>query len=412
MRAFRIAALPLLLVSFIGCTDDSRSPVGVDLLPGGILEGGLQVITLTTLDRAEDFEVFPAGRGTADRLVTARSWPEEPGIESRALVRFSLSSLDTLPEGAEIVGAGIRLVFVPVDQPITFHLHVITDFWSEEAATWERRDFGEPWTTPGGDFEAAPVATFTIQPTAPDTARADSVAFADSVRVSLPASLVEAWRSETTLNAGLILIQETPGEAVAFPSAAGLNPLGPRLDVDVLLEDPGSLAFVQRIQAEEDTFIVDDPGSLPPGGLAVSAGDPLRRTFLVHSLEGVPPGATVVEAQLIVSPDGVRIPGDSLFLSLNQVLGEFREENTILGTTLGVVSLAAGEAPDSLVFQSGALTSRVRQWLRDPESNEGVILSVQDEDTAFGEVRLFGPDAAILLRPRIRLVLFPPPLPS
>ena len=406
MTILALALVPL------ACIDDGRSPVGVDLLPGGILEGGLRVIPLTDFDRAEDFDVFPAGRGTAERLVSAHGWPIEPGIESRVLVRFPLSSIDTLPAGSQIIGSDLRLVFLAVDRPVTFRLHRVTSAWSEEAATWQRRDFGSDWASPGGDFDPAPVSVFTIEPSEPDTTGADSLSVADSIRIPFPEPLVEAWRSGTMPNEGLILVQETPGTEVVFPShdgVVGSNPLGPRLDVEVQLEEPGSPAFLQRIVADEDTFIVEDTGGFSPGDLTVSAGDPVRHVVLVPSLGGVPAGATIVEARLVVSVDESRIPDDSLSISANQVLGEFRGETTILGSTLGVATLQPDGPADSLVFESGSLTARVREWLRDPASNEGIILSVRNEETSFGGVSLFAPDAELPLRPRLRLVIFPPP---
>lgn len=416
-RAFARSAA--LLVLAVGCTGDGRSPVGADLLPGGVLGGGLQVVTLQGVERAEEYAVFPAGRGLADRLVTAQAWPSEPGFESRALVRFLVADLDSLVD-SEVVSASVRLVFSPPPAaPISFRLHRVTSEWNEVAATWDRRDLNVAWAVPGGDFDPAPLAEFTIEPADSDSA------VADSVQVPIPESVVADWISGAAPNAGLVLIQVTPGVALDFISrngGGGLNPLAPRLDVEVQLPGPGNPAFLEQILAGEDTFIATDRGSFAPGGLVVSAGAPVRRVFLVPLLEGVPEGATVATAKLILSVDEVRIPGDSLRLIANEVLSEFLGEKTILApqgsilsplaNTLGLAVVSAASPPDSVVFESARLTRLVRGWLLRPETNRGIVLTVLDEETAFGGVGLFGPAALAGLAPRLRLVVIPPPIPA
>ncbi|CAN5200054.1 hypothetical protein BH18GEM1_BH18GEM1_01930 [soil metagenome] len=409
------AGVALVAALAAGCSDDSRSPVGVDLLPGGALGGELQIAVLRDVERAEDYAVFPAARGTADRLVTALQWPFEPGFESRALFRFSLASIDSLPDGIRITDSALHLAFGPAPEaPVTFRVHRLTSGWTEDAATWDRRDFGLPWAEPGGDFDPAPVAEFTIQPTTPDSADSSSMA-GDSIRVPLPTSVIDAWLSGAASNDGLILVQVTPGAGVEFAarSAEGIaNPLGPRLEVEVLLPDPGSPAFETRIPAAGDTFIAIDRGSFPPGGLTVSAGGDTRRVFILPSLDSVPEGTTVVEAALIFSVDEARVASDSLRLFARSVLDEFRGEKTILSGGLGLGTLAAGTTPDSIVFKSTALTESVREWLRNPESNRGIVITVLDESTVFGGVSFFGPEGEIAVRPRLRLVLIPPSTPG
>lgn len=397
-RALLLAAA----VTVSACNDTSRSPVGADLLPGGVLGGGLQVVTLRDVERAEDYAVFPAGRGSANRLVTASEWPVAPGVDSRALVRFSLADLDSLPDDIRITDAGLRLAFgPPPPEPVTLAVHRLTNPWNEDAATWGRRDFGVPWATPGGDFEPAPVAVFTIQPAAPDSA--DSTALVgDSIRVPLDAAVVEGWLSGAAPNNGLILVQQTPGLAVNFASREGAgsgNPLGPRLEIEVLLPDTASPAFVTRIAAAEDTFIAIDQGALAPGGLVVSAGGEVRRAFILPELEDFPAGATIIDASLIVSVDETRLVDDSLRFIAREVVDGFRGEKTVLSRDLGVTE-ATTAAVDSLVFESRDLTEIVRRWIRDPETNHGIVLHVLDESTAFGGVRFSNP--------RLRLLVIPP----
>ena len=120
----------------------------------------------------------------------------------------------------------------------------------------------------------------------------------------------------------------------------------------------------------------------------------------------------MVEAALILSVDEARVASDSLRLFARSVLDEFRGEKTILSGGLGLATLAAGATPDSIVFKSTALTESVRDWLRNPESNRGIVITVLDESTVFGGVSFFGPEGENAVRPRLRLVLIPPPTPG
>jgi hypothetical protein len=81
--------------------------------------------------------------------------------------------------------------------------------------------------------------------------------------------------------------------------------------------------------------------------------------------------------KFIVSIDQARIPGDSLRFLANRVLSDFVGEKTIL-------------APATASSILGLTT-----------------LTVLDEATGFGKVKVFDPSAPVALRPRLRLVVLP-----
>jgi len=386
------------------CAEDGASPVGVELLPGGILAGGVQSLALTDFDRALNYIVFPSDRADSDRLVTAHQWPADPGFESRPLFRFSFEALDSLPAEVLVVAAQLQLSYSPPPEaPVTFTLHRVTSAWSEEAATWERRLLGSSWSEPGGDFDPEPVGEFTIGPEE-----------SDSVRVDFPLELIAAWRSGEVENHGLILIQQTPGAAIEFASRGlvGTNRNGPLLDVEI--EVPGPVGAAS-ILAAEDVFIVEDDAAITTdGGLVVSGAEPVRRVFLDPSIEAIPGGVTIAAARLVLTIDEVRVPGDTLTVVARPVLSEFVGEKTVLGAVTSAAVLGAAVLPpdaipgDTLSFESPNLTMLVREWVQNPESRLGFALTVVDERSAFGGVRFFGPEAAVDLRPRIRLLYIPP----
>lgn len=402
-RRGRALALASALLA-MACAEDGASPVGVDLLPGGILAGGVQSLALTDFAQALDYEIFPSDRADSERIVTAHDWPDEPGFESRALFEFNFEAFDSLPVDVEVVEAELRLTYSPTPaSPVTFTVHRLTSEWDEEAATWERRLLGASWGQPGADFEPEPIAEITIGPEQPD-----------SVRVDFPLELIAGWRSGAVENHGVILIQQTPGEMVAFASrgGSGQNRNGPLLDVELEFPGPGAAA---TILADQDVFIVEDEAALVSGdGLVVSGAEPVRRIFLDPAVEAVPDGVTIAAARLVVTIDEARVPGDTLTIVLRQVLSDFVGEKTVLSAVTPATVLGAAVVPpdaasgDTLSFESPSLTRLVRAWIREPDSRLGMALTVFDERNVFGGVRLFGTAAPAAVRPRIRLLYIPP----
>lgn len=406
-----MAVLPAAIALASACAvGDSPSPVGVDVLPGGILEGGLQVAVTRDFTVATDYGIFPARRGDADRITTAHDWPAAPGYESRALFRFSMEAVEALADGTEVVSATIRLAYATPDAEVALALHRVTSEWTEEAATWDRRTLGESWTAPGGDFEAEPVVEFTIGP-----------GQADSLNVELPVEVVDAWVSGEFENHGLILIQTTPGERLEFVSSGqeGVNPNGPALRLEIQLPEAGAPSALGSLPAAEDTFIVFDADPLAPDpGLLVNAAEPVRRAFLLPRLEALPTGATAARAQLVMFVAESRLPEDSLRFVALAALSEFQGEKTViseiaLSTSLGIATVTAAAQPgDSVVFESQVLTRAVRGWFRTPESNMGLVVRAIGEEFVFGGVRFHGLEAPPELRPRIRVVYLPSQAPE
>jgi hypothetical protein len=407
MRLFHTRPLAALVLgstlSVSACTEKGASPVGIELLPDSILTEGIQLLTLTDFDRALDYVIFPSDRSESERLIAAHEWPDAPGFESRALFKFSFEAFDSLSVEVEVIEAQLRLVYSPTpDAPVTFTIHRVTSEWSEEAATWERRLLDAQWFEAGGDFDPAPLAEITIGPEQQD-----------SVRVDFPLDLIEAWRAATLPNYGVVLIQQTPGVSVEFVSRglAGTNRNGPLLDVELEFAGPGSAATILAI---EDAFIVEDEGApASEGGLVVSGAEPVRRVFLAPAIEEVPQGVTIALARLVLTIDEARVPGDTLTVVARRVLSDFLGEKTLLGAVTPATVLGAAVVPpeatqgDTLSFESPLLTRIVREWIKDPESRLGVVLTLFDERSAFGGMRFFGPEAPAAVRPRIHLLYIP-----
>jgi len=408
MRLLRSRSLTALVLGsallVAACTEEGASPVGVELLPGGILAGGIQSLTLDDFERALNYEIFPSDRADSERLITAHEWPSEPGFESRALFQFSFAAFDSFPVDVQVIEASLRLSYSPTpEEPVTFTLHRVTSEWSEEAATWERRLLGASWAEPGGDFDPEPLLELTIGPDQPD-----------SVVVDFPLDLIEDWRAGTVENHGVILVQQTTGAMVDFASRglAGSNRNGPLLEVEIELPGPSGAA---TILAVEDVFIVEDEGAIPSdGGLVVSGAEPVRRIFLDPAVDAVPEGVTIAAARLVLTIEEARVPEDTLTVVARPVLSEFVGEKTVLGAVVPAAVLGAAVVPpeampgDTLSLESPAFTRLLRDWVRDPDSRLGFAITLVDERSAFGGVRFFGPESPADVRPRIRLLYIPP----
>lgn len=408
MRGFVIAWMTCVWAS--ACSGDGGSPVGDDLLPGGVLGGDLEIVTLSEFELAEDYAIFPADRGDADRIVMAHEWPGPGGFEARPLMRFSLTAADSFPEDSQIIEASLELRLQAIEEPVELAVHRVTAAWTEEAATWERRDLGESWTLAGGDFDPIPLAVSTI----PGGGEQDSAAI-DSISIPLPSDLVIEWLENDAGNHGLVLLQRTPGAGVEFVSrgVGGVNSNGPRLEFVVQLSAPGAPAAEISVLALEDTFLADG-GEVPAGDLRVGGGPEVRRLVLVPDLDPLPVGTVVARAQLVLPVEAVSLPGDSIALVAGRVASEFLGEKTILavpsGSDLyGVAPVVRDSLPiDSLVFEGPFLTQAVRAWLRNPEANRGLYVILVNEPVEFGAIGFAGLQALPGRRPHLRLLVLPP----
>ena len=81
---------------------------------------------------------------------------------TRTLLRFDMAAI---PSGAKILEATLSLYHQSgsgTDQPVSAHR--ILSPWSEDTVTWNSRESGTSWTTPGGDFDSTAIATTPVGP--------------------------------------------------------------------------------------------------------------------------------------------------------------------------------------------------------------------------------------------------------
>ena len=81
------------------------------------------------------------------------------GNNNQALALFKFN-LNRIPAGAQIVEATLSVYHRDGNDPdVPITAHRITNSWTEDDVTWEKRDSGQNWDTPGGDFDPNAVAT-------------------------------------------------------------------------------------------------------------------------------------------------------------------------------------------------------------------------------------------------------------
>ena len=121
----------------------------------------------------------------------------------RSLIEFDLAQL--IPQQAsQIVQARLRVSFDGAlnhhsDAALSICCHRLTAPWLESEVTWNSRQAGTPWSSPGGDFGSPAVVTIS----SPDNPSDWSTDYYDITQ------LLKDWLDATYPNYGLLLKLET-----------------------------------------------------------------------------------------------------------------------------------------------------------------------------------------------------------
>jgi len=121
----------------------------------------------------------------------------------RALIEFDLAQL--VPQQAsQITQARLRVSFAGAlnyhsDAVLSICCHRVTAAWLESEVTWNSRQAGTPWSSPGADFGASPIDTIS----SPDNPSGWGTDWYDITQ------LLKDWFDGTHPNYGLLLKLET-----------------------------------------------------------------------------------------------------------------------------------------------------------------------------------------------------------
>ncbi len=269
---------------------------------------------------------------SCDAIMTAT------GSKRRSIVRFDLSAI---PPGSTVTSAVFTLTNrggLTTDQ---ISLHRLNSFWLEgtkngsgtaDGATWNKRDGGANWASPGGDFDATADATLTPLAVTAGTKHDFDVT-----------NLVQEW-VDGTPNYGLLIKLTTESGTTkglqCYSSGNATADNRPKLVVEYtaasvpagsLLQPDGSSGIDNYITSGSDAD--NNYGS----AVAIHAGDDTlndRRGLLKFDLSAVPAGATINGATLVLTMVAANT-GGQYNVSLHRALSEWFE---------GVKS---GAAPDA-----------------------------------------------------------------
>lgn len=406
----RSPVLPMLWVAFVataawvGCTEDPLALTG-EAAPGASAETRDLTIPVGDLDLWRDTTysgfALPA---TAPFALAA----DEDDLQARILGR--LNPPDTIRTFADTLPAqeysDVR-VLVRLDtlrsafpeSPATLRLVSLTRGFDEDSVGWQQASAGVPWTTPGGDLGV-------------ELGSVEIASRTDSLLVDLAVSadsLLKAWRASDGESGFALLVQGA----------------GTRLHVTVLRFEyaatlEGRTEPVEQIQSPDArTFITDPP--LPPTGLPLRVGGLPSARFYVEfrtpeSIGGIPlAGATINFAELVFQP-------------LPPPPGPFPLERSLTARQLTLLAdpfvvgpkTPLGASPQSFVLlepdslSAGRpvrmnVTGLLASGTRDAPALIRLGLRPEPDAQALGYWEFGSVEAAPALRPRLRIILTPPP---
>lgn len=227
-----------------------------------------------------------------------------------ALVRFDVGGL--LPE-VEILSATLSLYMNgPSADGGPVGLRNVSLGWGEGEGTgsgvpgvsWVDRSAGQPWATPGGDFDATPYGSTTIAAGGVGWYQWDVT------------SLVRGWVHGALVNQGVALVPDSPGTSAQFASSDDADPrLRPTLNVVYSCECGSGPVHTVTLQpgpiAGKDGWI---NGSKPLWNFGTHAQllaieDAPQRSLVEFDLSFLPAGALVQSAELGLYASQVQSPG-------------------------------------------------------------------------------------------------------
>jgi uncharacterized repeat protein (TIGR01451 family) len=210
--------------------------------------------------------------------------------QSRILLRFDLSGI---PSGATIQSAVMELYYASTRASTSesLRLHRVTRSWTELGATWRSSDGVNNWTAQGGDFDAAVLASATLDATA-DVWKQWSIT-----------SLVQSWVAGTASNFGVILesVAASGNNERRFNSSESATPaLRPKLTITYVASDLStSTKAVNNAtpvagQTLTYTLVVKNTGVVPAVSVVVTdAVDTTRLTNIVPGQGGTLAAGTI-----------------------------------------------------------------------------------------------------------------------
>ncbi|MCE5273435.1 DNRLRE domain-containing protein [bacterium] len=341
------------------------------LVPGG-MQGSDPI--RTEIHRALEIRTVEGGTVAKGSQTTILA-----GHRRQYELRTVLSFRTALPSTIQVQSARLQLFVIRTrgTLPLNIAIHLLNKDFEETEVTYDQAADGAPWSTPGGDYAAAPLGQAPFNGAAYDT-----------ISVGLDVVQLRSWlpgRENLSLE---VITYGSDDTMVEFLAREGYpdSPTASRLEV-VYTESGSSDQLLLDRRAFMDATIVKFEGANDPGNLMISAL-PARQLFFRYDFSGIPANSTINQASIHLSM------ARSAFVD-SFVVG------TYLRTDLGFVpsdaaalgyGIVIGERDTSLVMD---VTSAVQKAVREGggSSNYVVLASLANATTA-GFAEIYPPTVA------------------
>lgn len=388
----RLAIAGLFILLMLAC---DHSPLGFDQLERGVDEPKTSLPLVRAESRSFGQYDVNNPRTSAENLVLGRNY----AYESRVLLQFMLA--DSAPKIDSVDSVKLTLQ-VRKPHRLAFNVFAITADWDETQTTWYDSRTAEPWFPPrnGGSFNA-------------ESLLASAIVEKETLAIPLPrsclAGLVHRYK-------GLILVP-LANDSGHFVSIYSRSVSG-RIPTITYFYGNNKRVF----NATQNTFIVDTFGlDLREYEHCWLGSGYQFRTYLRFNLDSlkqlrlpegdslslpIDTGATVLSAALKLYPESTFALNETIYIGARRLNRRLAPESRSPSLDSLLVRQLFIVRQDSVI----ALDIRpiVQYWFQKPDSNFGLLLSVEPMGTRMELARVELKRARAWL-PRLLVVFAPPP---
>lgn len=374
VRRTHLIPLIVLLVAVLAaaCSEKAKNPVGFGLWNE---EGHWQVEQLISQNVSADSS-FHVTRGSGiGPYLPVGAWE---GQEARSLLSFEEGLPDTL--SMPLTGASLNLIAYSQvsDDSILISAYPLETPWIDSTATWQT-----PWTSPGGDHAAEPIAEGLF-------ATADGVEFQLDLNEA-GVALVQSWLNGDP-NLGIILKAEGLEDDRMKYFYSEDTPYYPYLE---MIFAAGDTADTVAVDSKKDTFIAQ-PVSLPGDEFLLVSDGHVTRTWLRFDLSAVPESSFINLALLSLTVSEFHDPLDNMSLRAYPV----SERQTLEYDTAPSAGVNLFPGKDTAELD---ITEFVSDWITGRE-NLGILLKTYLEYSSPSRALFYSPRADSAWRPSLKIV--------
>jgi len=285
LKTFSALIIIVVFCFAAGCSENTENSTGLVLLPSSIV-GDLP--TQKRFDQAFDIRTVPgepANKGEQTRIYVGNM----SQYEMRTLLAFRV----VLPDNAEIITAQLNLYVVSIkgELPVRLSVHLLEREFVENEVTYQIAAEGEPWSTPGGDYQSSALGEAVFEGNEIDT-----------VVVDLDIKVLNSKLSAADTTLPMIVLTDREESVLGLLSWESYpdQPIASRLDL-VFDLPPETETYLLERRSFSDATITNYQGPAAKPEYLLVGEIPASQVFFSYDLSGLPPLATVNRAWLHLS---------------------------------------------------------------------------------------------------------------